>query len=208
MKFENIGRLCKKNAFFWSLLALGVLPVIFCLFFLFNSISTLSIFKEEVFSLHQLAMNSLFKRLQRMDFLSSFSEPNPNFIQQELEGISLLEREKEAYQEIFQYPLFKHDAKYAARLSFLQSNHLLFHEESRKSTIHIKETEERQLQPVEINGSDLEQILSIIEHLQISSYHPKSGSPQIIFTDFRLKNLSDNSHFQLNTKLLKREFYP
>ena len=73
----------------------------------------------------------------------------------------------------------------------------------------MKEVEEKQRHPVQMDESDLKQILSLIEDLPVDSFLPSAGSPQLLIKEFRLKKQETPLHtevFEVEMDLLKREF--
>ncbi len=65
------------------------------------------------------------------------------------------------------------------------------------------------MHPVEVNVSDLKKILTLIEGRKIGEFETGPQKPQLMILDFKLekKNIRENNEvFDLNMKLLKREF--
>jgi hypothetical protein len=142
---------------------------------------------------------------------SHFREADHFYIDKYIESIPLLEPEIESLQKIVNNPNFTEDENIKKRLEFLTGpgNSLSFSEGVVQSTPNFQETTETLVHPVEVNITDVQNILSKIEGIHAGPYAPSPGRPQLIILDFKLekKSVSEkNEIFLLNLKLLKREF--
>jgi hypothetical protein len=101
-------------------------------------------------------------------------------------------------------------SKVEQRLNFLTNdNKIVFNELGRQSYPRFQEITETLQKPIEVDVSDLQKILALIEGQTIAGHNAPSSRPQIIITDFRLSKKSgigDNTSYTLNLKLIKREF--
>jgi hypothetical protein len=151
---------------------------------------------------------ALEKRMQKERFLHRFASSEPYFIDQSLESLSFLQKEKSELQLIRNHPACSNRQAVDQRIAFLESaeNSLAFAEENIRTSKRIKETDERQLHPIELDVDDLEHLLSLIEDMPIGAYAPNSHSPQLLIQDFLLTK-KDRTVYQLNLSLLKREFF-
>src|SRR5579872_5838628 len=95
------------------------------------------------------------------------------------------------------------------RWRFLEeSNRILFHKENMRTSSLLKETEEKQVRPVEMHEQDLKRVLSLVEGVTISSYGPKENMPQFLIKNFELSKKSLSAQegvFVISMELLKRE---
>jgi len=205
--YKKIGEIFiyKKNVFI-------LLTVIFLLIF-FVSFSIIKMFKKlnhcqnKLTYLEHIALNSLEYRKQIKNFIEKHSNFDKSFIDNNLENMKFLENEKNILCNLTNHVAFLNNKQIKKRLDFIQSkkNMLKFAEEKLKQNALIKETDETQLYPIEIDESDLQKILSIIEFCELSNSITKIDSPQLIIKNFLLNKEKEKTFF-LDMKILKREY--
>lgn len=152
----------------------------------------------------------LFKNEEKL--LHQISQSDPNYLENSIESIPLLETEKQKWQ-IFSSHLETNKA-IRNRMQFLEEgkNQLSFSEgEIRKSEL-FQEIEEKLQKPVELNEDDLKKLLCNIEGVRIHPYFPKEHAPQFIIKLFDLtkKSIPETKEkiFTLNLQLIQREGVP
>lgn len=155
------------------------------------------------------AITSIDSRKEIKNFITQKTAFDKFFIDNNLENLSFLEKEKQTLSKILLHPAFSNSHELKKRLDFINrgKNRLNFAEENIKKTTLIKEIDEVQLNPIEIDETDLQKLLSIIEGTYISYFSPKKDSPQLIIKNFSISKERGNV-FSLNLKLLKREYLP
>ena len=150
------------------------------------------------------------KQAQNIAVINHYREADHFYIDKHIESLIFLEPEIESLQKIMAKNDFAEDEQVKRRLDYLnQSNNLSFSEGAVQASPLFQEVMETQVHPVEVNGIDLQKILSRVEGVQISAFAPGPNRPQLLIVDFKLdrKKMSEkNEVFQLNMKLLKREF--
>jgi hypothetical protein len=204
---ENIPQ---KRLLLYMML-LGLLPILFVLFNFSskqNSLNNLSTLVQEV---TETAFVKEKKQAVNMALRQNFRDADHFYIDKYLETIALLEPEIESLQKLISSKNYVEDDQVKKRLDLLTGpgNTLSFSEGIVQTTPLFQETTETLIHPVEINVSDLQQILARIEGVEIGPFKPSPNRPQMIITDFKLdkKSLSEkNEVYILNLKLLKREF--
>jgi len=177
------------------------------LFFLTIAISVYSKFHKQVFysnklnSLDYLIKDSVDQRKKIKDFIDQKTSYDIFFIDNKLESLSFLEKEKLLLSKLLAHPAYENSLEIQNRLKFIDGNinKLQFSEDNIKSTNLVKETDESQINNIEIDEVDLENILKITEN------SPKN-SPQLIIKKFILIKTKPNV-FSLDMKILKREFF-
>lgn len=207
--YKKIGSFCnlKKNVLF----------ILGTCFFLISSISiymSFQFFKLKD-GLNRLkiaeykALNSIDSRKKIKNFITQKTAFDKFFIDNNLENLTFLEKEKQILSKIILHPAFANSSEIKKRIDFIEKgkNRLHFAEENIKKTLLIKEIDELQLHPIEIDETDLQKLLSIIEGIYINSFSPLKDSPQLIIKNFSLSKNRENI-FSLNMKLLKREYLP
>lgn len=200
--FTLLGKLClQKNRLFLFLLV-GALPLFFSLFLIFPSFSEIGRLREEIYSTYLKAAKTYPARLAKKEFFDSFSKKDPSFLSLEIEKPLLLEKEQKLLSAVSEYPLFAHDPAISHRLAFLRNNHLSFTEKAVRTKGSIKETE-FEANGVEVDPSDVNRLLSLIEKVDLPPFSAKKESPQLIITDF---HLDKRDHLLLTLHLLQREF--
>ena len=173
-----------------------------------QSINSLKAFTTQ---LEERAFSREKKQATNMAIQNHFRDADHFYIDKYLETLLFLEPEIESLKTISDNPNFPPDENVKKRLEFLQGdgNALAFTEGVVQSTPYFQEVTETQVHPVEVNLEDLKTILCRIEGVSIDGCEPPPHRPQLLILDFKIekKNVSEkNQVFQLNLKLLKREF--
>lgn len=213
MIFEKIGKFCfpEKRALLFSFALL--LPLFFsCLYALFqyHKMSDLEILFQNSCKKGKVA---LMKKNQKENFLHRYSNANPYFLDTYIETLSFLNEEKIAIKKLLNHPALADVRTFESRLDFLtkEQNRLSFTEEAIRSNSTMKEVEEKQRFPVQMDGEDVKKLLSLLEDVKIENNRPTSESrPQIVITDFRIeKKLTPikTTVFEVEMQFLKREFF-
>lgn len=209
MFLEHCGQFCFKkirpSIFFSSLLV----PIICATFYLFFQILELQELENRFIYSTKKGKSAIEKKRNKEQFLRRYSSYTPYFINQYIESLNFLDKEKQELITLLNHPAVLNKKILKERLSFLsgETNRLLFAEEKVRSSTKIKETEEKQRHPVQVDEKDLEKLLSLIEDV---SSEPLN-SPQLIIRNFQLKKKETslrNEIFEVEMELLKREWLP
>jgi hypothetical protein len=190
---------------------LGVIPLFLAAMHFMNAKESLDRLENDLQFVQQKAYSLEKRQATNIALRSNFREADRFYIDKNLETLVFLEPEIEGLQKIAGNKNFADDENVKKRLDFLtgQGNTMLFTEGVVQSYPTFKEVTETLVHPIEINVSDLQNILSKIEGVEIAGHVPGSNRPQLIILDFKLdkKTLSEkNEVFSLSLKLLKREF--
>ena len=205
--FENIP----KERLLLYIMLLGLLPILFAIFYFTSQQSEVKGIKTNIQELQQFALVREKKQATNIAVRNHFRDADHFYIDKHLETLVFLEPEIESLQKALSNKNVADDEAFKKRLEFLTGpgNNLSFSEGVVQSSPIFQEITETLVHPVEINTQDLQKILSRIEGVNIGSYQPSPNRPQLIILDFKLdrKNVAEkNEVFQLNLKLLKREF--
>jgi hypothetical protein len=189
----------------------GLLPVALAWFLFSARLSSVRDLQSFEWRLQELAFSREKKQAANMAIYGHFRDADHFYIDKNLETLTFLEPEIESLKKMLSNPNFPADENLKKRLEFLNGsgNSLVFAEGVVQSTQAFQEVTETLVHPVEINIEDLQQILCRIEGVSIGACVPQPTRPQLIILDFKIdrKNVSEkNQVFQLNLKLLKREF--
>jgi hypothetical protein len=204
----------KIGAYFIHLKNISLLFILLAFFIFFTNFNLYSKFIKlhtyhtKLNNLEFISKNSLEQRKKINDFIEQKTTYDKFFIDNNLENLTFLENEKKLLNKLKSHPAFLNDFRIKARLNFIDKdqNKLKFAEENVKQTTLIKETDESQLYPIEIDEYDLQKILSTIEgSLDDSNFKQKRDSPQLIIKNFMLNKKRKNV-FSLDMKILKREY--
>lgn len=193
------------------LLCSGLLPLLF-VFFLFSSQkSQIEDLQNNLENIQHQAFIKEKKQALNLTVRHHFRESDHFYIDKYLETLVFLEPEIEQLQKIVQDKNFADDERVKRRLETLttQANSLVFTEGVVQTFPYFQETTETLVHPVEVSARDIQSILAKIEGVKINGFTPGPARPQLIITEFKLdkKNINDkNEVFQLNLKLLKREY--
>jgi hypothetical protein len=211
MFLERLGKFCiaqMRPAFFYSLLA-GPFLLVFSYLLMENE--ALSHLEDQFKSSSKKAKIAIERKAKKEKFLKRYSASDPYFLDTHIESLSFLQKEKDQINALVQHPALKFRQQLLDRLSFLSGpdNKLSFTEENIHISSQIKETDEKQRRSVQVDGSDLQKLLSLIEDLPIGSHLPQSKSPQLIIKDFKLQRKQNPLYsevFEIEMELLKREW--
>lgn len=200
-----------QNRVILYFLCLGLLPLFIVALLFFSSKGEVNDLDAALeFAQHQVFIKEK-KEASNSAVKQQFRDVDHFYIDKYLETLVLLEPEIETLQQISKDKNFADDEKVKKRLEILTGpkNSLIFSEGVVQTTPYFQETTETLVNPVEINIDDLKKILARIEGIDIGDYTPAPNRPQLIITDLKLekKKVGDkNEVFQLNLKLIKREF--
>lgn len=205
--FENIS---KTRLIIYGMLA-GLLPFLLVLIHFFYEKSSVNEMRNNVEEMQQLALVREKKQALNMAVRNHFRDADHFYIDKYLETLTFLEPEVESIQKLISNKNFVGDDVVKKRLELLTGpgNSMAFSEGVVQASPTLHEVVETLVHPVEVNVSDLQKILSRIDGIDIASHKPGPNRPQLIILDFRIdrKNVTEkNEVFQLNLKLLKREF--
>jgi hypothetical protein len=193
------------------LMIIGLIPLFVAMFFFFSSLEELNDIHIRIRNLHAAAMLKEKKQAANKATKEHFKDADHFYIDKNLESLRFLQPEIANLQGITTNPNFTEDEVVRKRLEFLTGpqNRLSFSEGNVQTTPYFQEVTESLVHPVEVDASDLKQILTLIEDVEIGEYQAIPGRPQLIVLDFKLDkkpNGLNNEVFGLNMKLLKREF--
>lgn len=199
-----------KDRLLWYILGLALLPIVVVLLLVMSQNSRVQSVQGEVDALQQMAAMREQRQANNLAARQHFHEADHFYIDKNLETLNFLEPEVESLQKMIDNPNFSGDEFVKKRLEYLTSdNAMTFSEGVLQSTPFFQETTETLVHPVEVNGADLQKILAKIEGTTVGQNKPSPHRPQLIILDFKLdkKRIAEaNEVFQLNLKLLKREF--
>ncbi len=188
----------------------GLLPFFLLVFYFTTQLTNLASTESMMTDLEDKAFTREKKQAVNLAVLNNYHDADHFYIDKQLETLSFLENEVESLQKVISNKNFPDDENIKKRLDFLtNNNNMVFTEGVVQSNPFFQETTETLVHPVEVNEKDIRAILSKIEGLQIGSEVPGPNRPQMIILDFKLekKHITDkNEVFNLNLKLLKREF--
>lgn len=206
----NLPNIPQKRLIAYLMVA-GALPVFFVLFHLFGKMGELDQLDLRLEEVHQQAFVRERKQSLNMIVRRHYQEADRFYIDKQLETLSFLGPEIEMLQKLVNNKYFAGDETVKKRLDYLAGpdNKLLFSESNVQKYPLFQETVVALVHPVEVNLDDLKKILALVEGESIGPYHPAPHRPQLIVLDFKLDKkepTENNDVFQLNLKLLKRDF--
>lgn len=165
-------------------------------------------YQNRLDNLKYLALKSLEERKKVKDFIEKQIDHDKFFIDNNLENLKFLQHEKDILDRLIIHPAFSNNCQIKKRLDFINSdqNILKFAEENVIQTSLVKETDENQINGIEIDEKDLDKILSVVESSQCSNSSLSTlNPPQLIIKNFMLSKKNETT-FLLEMKILKREY--
>jgi hypothetical protein len=179
------------------------LPLVLSVYFHFSKLEK---WNEISAALQQVQVNAKTKSAkQAINSLvrKQFALSDPSYIEEKIEKITCLRKEKEALEKLFESPSFRGNEQAARRYSFITGENLLrFSETTTQVFDDVCETHLSLAQPIEVDNEDIKAILSHVEQR-----HPKQ--PLLLIKDFSLnrsKTSLESEVYLLSMTLLKREF--
>ena len=193
------------------LMSAGIIPIIIAWLMFSSGLEETSTLQKQIWHLQDQASLREKKQSANMAVRSHFSDADHFYIDKNLETLSFLEPEVQSLREMLNNPNFPDDENIKKRIDLLtgSGNAMVFTEGVVQSTPIFQEVTETLVHPVEVNDSDIQQILCRIEGIPLRGCTPPANRPQLVILDFKIerKNVSEkNEVFLLNLKLLKREF--
>lgn len=193
------------------ILLAGVFPVLIAWFFLSTDLHRVESLQTRIQGLTEQAYIKERKQASNISLRAYYRDADHFYIDKNLETLTFLEPEIESMKRLLDNPNYPDDDQIKKRIEQLTgpANSMILTEGVVQSTPLFQEVVETLVHPVEINAQDLQTILCRIEGLPLGNCTPPPNRPQLIITDFKLekKTVSDNNEvYQLNLKILKREF--
>lgn len=187
------------------LVILGFLPIALALFNYTSKKREWEAVSQQIAQVQRFSETKVRKQFLNTTVRNAFMEADQFYLENHLEPLNFLKKEKETLENLLRSPAFTGNESAEKRFAFLLSkaNRLQWVQGSTQAAEGIQEASCLLSHPVEIDAQDLKEILSRIEG-------NRKGKPQLIITDFKLNkkaHLSGNEVFELNMKLLKREFH-
>lgn len=200
-----------QNRLLLYLLVAGLIPILLAGLYLLTQQGKLDDLENTLLYVQQIALEREKKQAINIAVRNHFRDADHFYIDKNLETLTFLDPEVESLKKVVSNPNFPEDENIKKRLETLSgpANGLVFTEGVVQSSPFFQEVVETMVHPVEVNISDLQEILTRVEGIPIGSYTPPPNRPQLIILDFKLdkKIVSEkNEVFLLNMKLLKREF--
>lgn len=192
-------------------LVLGLIPVILAIGYVWQQTSSIDQLNTMIEDVENKAMAYQRRQSVNMAVIDHYRDADHFYIDKYLETLNFLEPETEALQKIVNHKNFPGDPNIKKRFDFLsgQGNSMAFTEGVVQSYSLYQETTETLTHPIEVNVDDIKKILARIEGVEIGRYKPGPNRPQLIILDFKMdkkKEQNGNEVFNLNMKLLKREY--
>lgn len=197
---------------FVYLILIGLLPFFFTLFFHNAKASRLDTLLERVEDLKERAILKEKRQETNKAIIENYRNADRFYIDKNIESISLLQPEIEVLEKIAKQSNFVENEAVTSRLEQLKTqNSIRFSEGVVQTYPLFSETAETLVKPVEVDSKDLQNILSKIEGTNIGPYTKGDSPPQLIISELKLEKKNTNAEnevYQLQLKLIKREFTP
>lgn len=192
-------------------LILGLIPLGMVLMHFFSILTDLSETDQRIEMIEEQILILGQKQSVNIALMQSYKDADHFYIDKQLETLQFLEPEIDSLQIALNNKNIAEDETIKKRYEQLigSGNSLSFSEGVVQSSPVFQEVVESLIHPVEIDVNNLKEILAKVEGAEIGDFSPGPNRPQLIITDFKIdkKNSIDkNEVFQLNLKLLKREY--
>src|ERR1700722_8239428 len=187
------------------LIIISFLPVIFSIFQYVQKNKEWEGVSEQILNIHHLSETQARKQFLNTVVRNAYLEADQFYFENQLESLCFLKKEKEVLEQLLKSPTFTGNEAAEKRYALItsQDNRFKWVQGSTQTADGIQEALCLLSRPVEIDAQDLKEILVRVEG-------NRKGKPQMIITDFKLNkrvHANGNEVFELNMKLLKREFH-
>jgi hypothetical protein len=203
--FKKLIATLPVNRLLVYVMILGFLPIIFAALYYTKNKNEWDEVAQQILNIHHLSANAARKQSLNTAVRHAYSEADQCYLENQLEPLFFLKKEREALEQLLKGPTFTGNEAAEKRYAFLTSNanHFEWVQGSAQTAEGVQQADLFLSHPVEIDAHDLKEIL-------IRTEGHRKGKPQLIVTDFKLNKKalsSGNEVFELNMKLLKREFH-
>ena len=186
------------------LAVLGSLPIIFTAFHYLQKNREWDVVSEQINAINYLSETKARRQYFNTIVRNVYADSDPLYLENQLESLTFLKKERETLEQLLQSPTFTGNESAEKRYSHLTSsgNRLEFLQGSPQISEGIQETVCWLSHSVEMDSHDLKELLTRLEG-------NRKGRPQVVITDLKCQKkslLSGNEVFEVNIKLLKREF--
>lgn len=192
------------------LLILGILPMVWAFTHVSGKLRRVGSIITQVDTIHSFASLQDKRQERNRAVIEVHRDADHFYIDKHLETMRFLETEVAALQKLTNQEATAGNEAVSRRFEHLvKNNKMQFVEGVVQTTTSYQETTETLATPVEIDASDLREILAKIDGITIGPYGPASKSPQLLVLSFKITKQTSpqkNEVFLLNLKLLKREF--
>lgn len=211
MLLERIGKFCFSKNRSLSFYLIITFPILLGFCSLFIQYTKWKDLEERFDNACKKGKTALVKKGIKERFIQRYTDANPYFLENEIESLTFLSPEINELKNLIQHPALADKRILEERLHFLTkgANQFSFTEDAIRSSPSIKEIEEKQRHPVQMNGEDLKKLLSLMEDVPIDEYPLINHRPQIVITDFRLEKKQTplkTNVFEVEMQFIKREF--
>ncbi len=188
-----------------SLYVLLILPFSLAFGYFIIKATKLRTWEEQYRSAIQKEGVALQRRQIRERIVLDHTGCDPSFIHRSIESRPLLQQERARLLSLLRHPALAEPQKLEERLRWIdgKNNRLLFKEEAIRSHGAMTETEEKQQKPVQMEETDLAEVLTLLEG------KAPTKKPLILISDCRIKKVKtslDQEVLDVNIEFIKREW--
>ncbi len=191
--------------------AILLLPVLLSGSYLLKRYALQQQWENRFFDAAQKGKVATLRKTRKERFMNRYTHADPFFLDRQIESLVFLQKERSIIQSMVHHPALSNKRALQERLDFLRSNanRLAFTEENIRSSSKIKETDEKQRHPVQMDESDLKKLLTLLEDIPVGENEPALKMPQILIRDMKIKKIETPLHsenYEVEMELLKREW--
>ncbi len=163
--------------------------------------------KKHLQQLGQKITTKVFHQKNNRNILLRFNKKDPLFLHKAFTSFCPLSKERDLLQKRTKKNVLPEDAFLIKRGAFLSSeeNRLVFVETSMEIGSQYKETVERQTKPVEVDSTDLEKILSLVEDPEQQDFQ----RPHLIVSEARIERKKGalQEAWSVHFNIIRREYF-
>jgi hypothetical protein len=205
MNIKKLIQILPFNRLLLYIIVLGFIPASIAFLHFYQQKKEWDKIDEKIRSIHGMSEARVRKQYQNIIVRNAYSEADQFYLENQLESLFFLKKEREALEHLFHSPTFTGNEAAEKRYALItsQANRFAFMQGSPQSGEGIHESLCALSHPVEIDTNDLKEILNRIEG-------NRKGKPQFIIIDFKLNKKTHthgNEVYELNLKFKKREFF-
>lgn len=210
MFLEKFGQFCFsriRTSFFYTIL---IVPFFLAGGYLMIQYSTLQELEHRFLDTSQKEKFAMMRKTRKERFIERYRNSDPFFLDKQIESLSFLQKERLKIESLIHHPALVNKPGWQERLGWISgpNNRLAFIEENIRISSKIKETDEKQRYPVQLDESDLEKLFASVEDIPIGAHQSVDKSPQLIIRNCTIKKIPNlfSEVFEVDMELLKREW--
>lgn len=202
--FKTISNKHLKQPIFIIVTCFALTLFLISIYSFYSHFKTINELDKKYQTIENIALSSLHKRKERIDFLNKYKNSNPTYLIDFFNKKKLLSEKQNNLNYLNFQPFFYKNPNLVAKITKINENKFDYLVGDSFEKKNIKETKIALKYPILCSYTDLIEILSAIDNVTINQVQANEKSPQLVPCDLYIEFNDDNCVF--DCKLLQREF--